>query len=85
MVQRSKSNKARKYFGGNKRNPGKPKKDLITITSERKVECCEITLDVDDVVYESIVEAGRIHIQGDKDALFNYAMNRALSEIENIK
>jgi hypothetical protein len=38
-------------------------------------------LDVDRETYEAIVEAGRIHIASDKDALFQYALKTALKEI----
>jgi len=40
-------------------------------------------LDVDKDVYESIVEAGRIHIANDKEALFQYALKTALKEIRH--
>ena len=81
MVQRSKVNQARRYPGKDKRNSGKPKEDLIRIVSEKKVVCYELGLDVDKDVYESIVEAGRIHIASDKDALFQYALKTALNEM----
>ena len=83
MVQRSKVNQAGRYSGKDKRNPGKPKEDLIRIVSEKKVVCYELGLDVDKDVYESIVEAGRIHIASDKDALFQYALRTALKEMAN--
>ena len=81
MVQRPKSNQARRYPGKDKRNPGKPKADLIRIVSEKKVVCYELNLDVDDYVYESIVEAGRVQIANDKEALFQYALKTALKEV----
>jgi hypothetical protein len=40
-------------------------------------------LDVDKEAYEAIVEAGRIHISNDKDALFQYAMSTAIKEAAN--
>jgi hypothetical protein len=40
-------------------------------------------LDVDKETYEVIVEAGRIHIANDKDALFQYALKTALKEVSN--
>jgi len=83
MVQRSKVNQARRYPGKDKRNPGKPKADLIRIVSEKKVVCYELGLDVDKDVYETIVEAGRIHIANDKDALFQYALKTALKEVRH--
>jgi len=81
MVQRSKINQARRYLSKDKGNPGKPKTGLIKIISEKKVVCYELSLDVDKDVYESIVEAGRIHIANDKDALFQYALKTALNEV----
>jgi len=83
MVQRSKSNQARRYSGKDKRNPGKPKANLIRIISEKKVVCYELGLDVDNEAYEAIAEAGRIHIVRDKEALFQYALRTALSEAAN--
>jgi hypothetical protein len=81
MVQRSKINQARRYPSKDKGNPSKPKTGLIKIISEKKVVCYELGLDVDKDVYESIVEAGRIHIASDKDALFQYALKAALNEM----
>ena len=83
MVQRSKGNQARRYSGKDKRNPGESKADLIRIVSEKKVVCYEFGLDVDKETYEAIVEAGRIHISSDKDALFQYAMVKAIKEVAN--
>ncbi len=83
MVQRSKSNQAGRYSGKDKRNPVKPKEDLIRIVSEKKVVCYELKLDVDAEAYEAIAEAGRIHIARDKEALFQYALRTALSEAAN--
>jgi hypothetical protein len=81
MVQRSKINQARRYLSKDKGNSSKPKTGLIKIISEKKVVCYELGLDVDKDVYESIVEAGRIHIASDKDALFQYALKTALNEM----
>jgi hypothetical protein len=81
MVQRSKVNQARRYPSKDKGNPSKPKTGLIKIISEKKVVCYELGLDVDKDVYETIVEAGRIHIASDKDALFQYALKTALNEM----
>ena len=83
MVQRSKSNQARRYFGKNKRNQGESKTGLIKIISEKKVVYYEFGLDVEKETYEAIVEAGRIHISNDKDALFQYAMATAIKEAGN--
>jgi len=81
MVQRSKINQAGRYPSKDKGNSSKPKTGLIKIISEKKVVCYELGLDVDKDVYESIVEAGRIHIANDKDALFQYALKTALNEM----
>jgi hypothetical protein len=83
MVQRSKINQARRYPSKDKGNPSKPKTGLIKIISEKKVVCYELGLDVDKETYEAIVEAGRIHISNDKDALFQYAMSTAIKEAAN--
>ena len=83
MVQRSKINQARRYSGKDKRHSQKPKKQLIRIVSEKRVVYYELGLDVDKDVYESIVEAGRIHIANDKEALFQYALKTALKEMAN--
>jgi hypothetical protein len=56
---------------------------LIKIISEKKVVYYELSLDVDKETYEAIVEAGRIHISNDKDALFQYAMATAIKEAGN--
>ena len=83
MVQRPKINQAGRYSGKDKRHPQKPKKQLIRIVSEKRVVYYELGLDVDKDVYESIVEAGRIHIANDKEALFQYALKTALKEMAN--
>ena len=83
MVQRPKSNQARRYPSKDKGNPSKPKADLIRIISEKKVVCYELNLDVDKETYEAISEAGRVHIAGDKEALFQYALSKALNEAAN--
>jgi len=83
MVQRPKINQAGRNSGKDKRHSQKPKKQLIRIVSEKKVVCYELGLDVDKDVYESIVEAGRIHIANDKEALFQYALKTALKEVRH--
>ena len=83
MVQRSKSNQTRRYPSKDKGNIWKSKTGLIKILSEKKIVCYEFGLDVDKDVYESIVEAGRIHIASDKEALFQYALKTALKEMAN--
>ena len=83
MVQRSKSNQARRYPSKDKGNIWKSKTGLIKILSEKKVVCYELKLDVDKETYEAIAEAGRVHIEKDKDALFQYALRTALHEAAN--
>ena len=56
---------------------------MIKIISEKKVVYYELSLDVDKETYDAIVEAGRIHISNDKDALFQYAMATAIKEAGN--
>ena len=56
----------------------------IKIVAERKVDYVELDLDVEDEAMAVLVEAGLETIRNDKEALVNYAINRALKElIEN--
>jgi len=58
----------------------------IRIMAERKVDYVELDLDVDDKTMAILVEAGLETIRNDKEALVNYAINRALKDlIENEK
>lgn len=58
----------------------------IKIIAERKVDYVELDLDIDDKAMEVLVEAGLETIRNDRDALVNYAINRALKDlVENEK
>lgn len=58
----------------------------IKILAERKVDYVELDLDIDDKAMEVLVEAGLETIRNDRDALVNYAINRALKDlVENEK
>ena len=59
---------------------------MIKILAERKVDYVELDLDIDPEAMEVLVEAGLETIRNDKEALVNYAINRALKDlIENEK
>ena len=58
----------------------------IKILAERKVDYVELDLDVDDEAVAILAEAGLETIRNDKEALVNYAINKALKDlIENEK
>jgi len=58
----------------------------IKIVAERKVDYVELDLDVDDEAVAVLAKAGLETIRNDKEALVNYAINRALKDlIENEK
>ena len=58
----------------------------IKILAERKVDYVELDLDVDEETVAMLAEAGLETIRNDKEALVNYAINRALKDlIENEK
>lgn len=58
----------------------------IKIIAERKVDYVELDLDVDDEAVAILAEAGLETIRNDKEALVNYAINKALKDlIENEK
>lgn len=40
-----------------------------------------IDIKVDDKTFNALAEAGRIHLQKDKNACFEYALNKALLEL----
>lgn len=59
---------------------------VIKILAERKVDYVELDLDVDDEAVAVLAKAGLETIRNDKEALVNYAINRALKDlIENEK
>lgn len=58
----------------------------IKITAERNVDYVELDLDVEDEAMAILAEAGLETIRNDKEALVNYAINKALTDlIENEK
>ena len=58
----------------------------IKILAERKVDYVELDLDVDEETVAMLAEAGLETIRKDRDALVNYAINRALKDlVENEK
>lgn len=58
----------------------------ITVLKTREYKSVEITIEIDDDLYEALAEAGRQHIVKDKKACFSYALNKALMELcEEVK
>ena len=58
----------------------------IKILAERKVDYVELDLDVDEETVAMLAEDGLETIRNDKEALVNYAINRALKDlVENEK
>ena len=53
----------------------------IKIIAERKVDYVELDLDVEDEAVAVLAKAGLEAIRNDKEALVNYAINRALKEL----
>ena len=71
-----------------KRVPFNPncKLPVIKILAERKVDYVELDLDIDPKAMEVLVEAGLETIRNDREALVNYAINKALKDlVENEK
>ena len=56
-------------------------KKQIEVTSIREVKSCVLDINVDDKTFNALAEAGRIHLQKDKHACFEYALNKALLEL----
>lgn len=52
----------------------------ITILSEKQVPYVELKIDMDDPVAHKLAQAGWLEIQHDREALINYAFNKALEE-----
>jgi len=57
------------------------RKKQIEILSIRDVKSCVLEINVDDKTFNALAEAGRIHLQKDKNACFEYALNKALLEL----
>jgi hypothetical protein len=52
----------------------------IKILAEREIPYIEMDMDVDENTFNKIAKAGLIEIKRDKQALFNYAITKALEE-----
>jgi len=60
-----------------KRKAGK----YIDVVKTEECKSVKITVNVEDDLYEAMVDAGRQHIVKDKKACFEYALNQALLEL----
>jgi hypothetical protein len=60
------------------------RKKQIEVTSIREVKSCVLEINVDDKTFNALAEAGRIHLQKDKNACFEYALNKALLELADM-
>jgi hypothetical protein len=57
------------------------RKKQIEVLDIREVKSCVLEINVDDKTFNALAEAGRIHLQKDKNACFEYALNKALLEL----
>jgi len=57
------------------------RKKQIEVIDIREVKSAVIDIKVDDKTFNAMAEAGRIHLQKDKNACFEYALNKALLEL----
>ena len=57
------------------------RKKQIEVIGIRDVKSAVIDIKVDDATFNALAEAGRIHLQKDKKACFEYALNQALLEL----
>ena len=57
------------------------RKKQIEVLDIREVKSAVIDIKVDDKTFNALAEAGRIHLQKDKNACFEYALNKALLEL----
>ena len=57
------------------------RKKQIEVLNIRDVKSSVLEIDVDDKTFNALAEAGRIHLQKDKNACFEYALNKALLEL----
>jgi len=64
-----------------KEGTGMRRKKQIEVLNIRDVKSCVLEIDVDDKTFNALAEAGRIHLQKDKNACFEYALNKALLEL----
>lgn len=59
----------------------KKRKDTMTITKMETIKTVRVTFEIEDEVYHALAEAGRLHVNDDKQACFSYAINAALKEL----
>ena len=59
----------------------KKKSKGIELVKVEDYDAVKILVDVDDDLFNALAEAGRIHLQKDKKACFEYALNKALLEL----
>jgi len=64
-----------------KKGTGMRRKKQIEVIDIREVKSAVIDIKVDDKTFNALAEAGRIHLQKDKKACFEYALNKALLEL----
>jgi len=57
------------------------RKNKIEVLDIREVKSAVIDINVDNKTFNALAEAGRIHLQKDKKACFEYALNKALIEL----
>ena len=57
------------------------RKKQIEVLDIREVKSAVIDIKVEDKTFNALAEAGRIHLQKDKKACFEYALNKALLEL----
>jgi len=55
-------------------------KNTIKVTKVEECKSVKITIEMNDELFDAVVEAGRQHILNDKDACFEYAFCKALEE-----
>jgi len=58
----------------------------IKLVKVEEFKAANITVEVEDELFEAMAQAGRKHIAKDKVACFSYALNKALLELcEEVK
>jgi len=58
----------------------------IKLVKVQEYKAANITVEVEDELFEAMAQAGRKHIAKDKVACFSYALNKALLELcEEVK
>ena len=57
------------------------RKKQIEVIDIREVKSAVIDIKLDQKTFNALAEAGRIHLQKDKKACFEYALNQALLEL----